>query len=583
MNRKTFDVLAPQIAKMKAIAESLTNATDTFVAVLSGRVAAEQKRAVQPQALLDELLRVFHTFLLVDSVKDMKVSLTNDFSRYKRSFASIRGDLENADEIGAGVHELQMFLSNPAQAHNLLMHNVRTEVHKKISGYEDVVIALIIHAVEAVESKRFLLPDDTNMLHRVVPVGSVWFQSPVTNVTSFRVAVWRISPQKVTSLRPLICANLFSLLQQHLLYLLDSPSPDLEEKGRCNAFAHKKLKLGRLQKIYRYQPVIPLYGDMHTNVLHILARCQSYDADRMDSSWASTTTSKLHQSYLLVHHIGRIRREYATVTCDYAAMLNEVRAHNRSKIRSDSLAGVPDPPVLDTMFATVMSVLRTCADWTSRVWMQTAFKYAHPISDAQYAAKSGSTEPASMQNVYDKVVRYNYSPEELYVLIDVIGMIKGLGDLMLSTEAEVLPMIRRCIHRDVQAFLQRDVAEPLQRAHAGKKKVAAMLLAMRDVAADWSAADAGRREAYQDKKSQDHKRPWQFPARHTSPSRTQQVLIRRMASTIFDVRSDGMQAGMFTVGQVVLTTCSSHCFRVALCTHKPYNSICISFPLSFYS
>ena len=72
-------------------------------------------------------------------------------------------------------------------------------------------------------------------------------------------------------------------------------------------------------------------------------------------------------------------------------------------------------------------------------------------------------------------MRYNYTQEELYALVDVISMVKGcvvcrarsiragharacrLAALMTKTETLFMPLVRTQIHDEMQTFLQKDV------------------------------------------------------------------------------------------------------------------------------
>jgi hypothetical protein len=68
--------------------------------------------------------------VILDKIKDQKASLQNDFSRYKRSFTSIRADLRESDAISDENHNLQMFLGNPQHPHNLILFNLKEQVQK---------------------------------------------------------------------------------------------------------------------------------------------------------------------------------------------------------------------------------------------------------------------------------------------------------------------------------------------------------------------------------------------------------------------------------------------------------------------
>ncbi len=68
-----------------------------------------------------------------------------------------------------------------------------------------------------------------------------------------------------------------------------------------------------------------------------------------------------------------------------------------------------------------------------------------------------------------QATRYNYSGEEKYALVEVIGMIKGLSLLMHRMERHFSPAIRRHTYFLVQQFAQITMRESLRKAVKNKK------------------------------------------------------------------------------------------------------------------
>ena len=62
------------------------------------------------------------------------------------------------------------------------------------------------------------------------------------------------------------------------------------------------------------------------------------------------------------------------------------------------------------------------AQWSAKIKEQSAWKYSKPCDNDEYKKAGGRGEPG---HEYEKVIRYNYSNDEMFALIDVIGMIKG--------------------------------------------------------------------------------------------------------------------------------------------------------------
>lgn len=68
-----------------------------------------------------------------------------------------------------------------------------------------------------------------------------------------------------------------------------------------------------------------------------------------------------------------------------------------------------------------------------------------------------------------QATRYNYSSEEKYALVEVIGMIKGLSLLMHRMERHFSAGIRRHIYFLVQQFVQITIRESLRKVIKHKK------------------------------------------------------------------------------------------------------------------
>jgi hypothetical protein len=62
--------------------------------------------------------QVIDVLLVLDSLKDMKSSLQNDFSFFKRSFQFLRGRMGGqADSLQDEIHQMQMGVLQPALRH----------------------------------------------------------------------------------------------------------------------------------------------------------------------------------------------------------------------------------------------------------------------------------------------------------------------------------------------------------------------------------------------------------------------------------------------------------------------------------
>ncbi|GMI36528.1 hypothetical protein TrRE_jg10260 [Triparma retinervis] len=142
LNRATFDVLRPEIIKLKAFMEFQDLTIRTFCGNIQHLVSPEARKKVVPEGLYDAMIKVVDLLQKLDNLKDMKACLNNDFSRYKRAFGSIRSDLPDGDALSEEIHALQLFLGNPEHPKQLLFYNLRDAL-KRIPNHEEVICEMI--------------------------------------------------------------------------------------------------------------------------------------------------------------------------------------------------------------------------------------------------------------------------------------------------------------------------------------------------------------------------------------------------------------------------------------------------------
>ena len=119
--------------------------------------------------------------------------------------------------------------------------------------------------------------------------------------------------------------------------------------------------------------------------------------------------------YELKYHRESIREQYNTFTAQFSSVLNDIRnARDTNKPVT--------PEMLQNTFKIVVHGIKLINQWNARVIEQNAYKFSNPISEEKFIELGGKN---SKSKEYEKALKYNYSPEELYALVDVIGMIKG--------------------------------------------------------------------------------------------------------------------------------------------------------------
>ena len=560
----SFAILRPEMQKCTALMDFCTRAVKATVATVSFIQRMEADKRVPSDVLYQAVLQMLDVLLLLDALKDMKTCVLNDFSRYKRAFTPIKATLTDSELLSDEIHQLQMFLSYPASPHNLLYFHLKTDI-QKLPAHDVTLLNLLAFACEQLDKRRYIDSDEYHMYFRVL---------------------------------------------SHLLYLIDveDRAAATDRKGQpVNIFRYQgkgKLDLDRVKRYVRLMPVIPLYMDMHIDVLYVLKRISHFEEDKMRGDWivisaaaydsssspvnASSRSSpsssasptgaaatggaagassamrrdKVWQRYHLVHHRLRIRQEYN----DYCvAFTQQVQIIEQVTNNNAAL----NPTLLHSFFYLILTGLRLLAAWRAKVQEQCAYKYAFPCPLTVYQQMGGQ---GGEGHEYEKAVRFNYSSEDLYALVDVLGTIKGLGELMCAHQLLIELVVRRTVHDDMQLFLQAEVGESTRKADKHKRgAVRDVMLWMRDIAGDWM--DRNKREGWKVKQEQLSSSSSSssaqlsslelslnflgeanaalvvnrdFPLRAVAASPMQIAFMRRILHSIYSEKSAGMQGGLFS-------------------------------------
>lgn len=270
----------------------------------------------------------------------------------------------------------------------------------------------------------------------------------------------------------------------------------------------KRIKPTRFVPIFKKYPIVPLYGDMQITLEAFIKKSANYD----EKSWGITgIDAKLSFDYEIINHVDTVRQLHNDYLSRFATMINEVKVMMKQTKQIDY-------NVAKEVYSIVLQGLQFLSDWTSKVLQQTAWKYARP-----------NTDPALENTVeYERVVRYNYKPEEKVALVEFVAMIKGLAAVMIKEDSLLSPIIRNCIHDEVQDYIQVQLRDLIR--HTTKKKKKELrndLLQLRFIGADWYGGTEPADPALQGKKSEKNEKI-QIPSRAVGPSPTQLELLRNI-------------------------------------------------------
>jgi cytoplasmic FMR1 interacting protein len=455
----SFEVLEPEIKRLRDFMAFQRDTIRIFCEHIKrlSTTIKDKKRVEEfiiSETMIMYFIRMLDLFALLDALKNMKASLNNDFSHYKRNLGFIK---KSADETQEN-NTLYMFLANP----NSITTSLKTEL-MQIDAFDDVLALAVNQCADSLEAGRFLLPSEKHCLLRVMP---------------------------------------------YALFLMDG------EKNNNNIFKKKDLNLSKFSRTFKKHPVVPLFGDMQITLESLIKRSPHFD----EKVWGSPGEDirVIQDSYELVHHVAAARAVANEYTARFSNTINELR------IAQKASSAAPSPAECKDIVTTVLQGLQLLSDWSSKVLQQSAWKYARPNNDPQI----NSTVD------YERVVKYNYTSEERYALVEFIAMIKGLAGLFTRYDALLSPVIRRAIHRELQEFIQVSLREMIRSVSKNSKKkthIRGELLQLRAIAADWmSGEEPVTDSALYGKKAAKDEDKVQFPDRAVGPSLTQLDLIRNI-------------------------------------------------------
>ncbi|KAK4774504.1 hypothetical protein SAY86_009439 [Trapa natans] len=430
---ETYQVLDLEMSRLREIQRWQSSA--------SSKLAADMQRFSRPERRINgptithlwSMLKLLDVLVQLDHLKNAKASIPNDFSWYKRTFTQVSVQWQDIDSLREELDDLQIFLSTRWA----ILLNLHVEMFR-VNNVEDILQVLIVFAVESLELDFALLFQERHILLRVLPI----------------LVVFATSSEK------------------------DSES------------LYKRVKINRLINIFKNDPVIPAFPDLHLSPAAILKELSSY-FPKFSSQTRLLTLPAPHElpprealdyqrHYLIINHIGAIRVEHDDFSIRFASAVNQLLL-----LKSTEGADVEwCKEIKGCVYDMVVEGLQLLSRWTSRVWEQCAWKFSRPCKE--FPPLETSESPTSFSD-YEKVVRYNYSTEERKALVELVSYIKSVGSMMQRWDTLIADALWETIHAEVQDFIQNTLAAMLKTTFRKKKDLSRILSDMRTLSADWMA------------------------------------------------------------------------------------------------
>jgi len=492
INKKVFDIMKPTIIKLKELVSFVSTSITQFYQCILHLLDLQSKNLSVPSDFNDTIIDLLDVLIKLDNLKDMKPSVQNDFSRYKRALGG-----QFTGEIMEELTRIQNFLTSPQDprfSKNYIFLMLRNEV-KNIAGHEDILFDMLMFTHDKYESSLFLTPNDKFQILRVIP---------------------------------------------YFLWMIDGNGADSKS---TNVFKQFKSKLGPIQKLCRGYPIVPLYGDMTVGTLFILERCDHFERSTMTTMWGSSGDDINEARYDIVSAWDSLKKSHLEYTNRLAMMLLTIKSSGSFTKSNEEKNIKLAKRVCDVM----IDGLLTLSSYNCMLKLYFAWKYTHPASPSQLVDIGGDATSDDTQNSpgfeYAKAVRYNISKEDTYILVEMVGMVKSLSSLISEAEPDVAPIIRFHAHHSIQQLIQVDMIPLLHRVDKkNKKSLLNELLQIRHVAADWMFGVEPR----DDYKASSGVSKSKFPSRLVSASPAQYRMLRSLVHSIYDERSSARRKeGLF--------------------------------------
>jgi len=309
------------------------------------------------------------------------------------------------------------------------------------------------------------------------------------------------------------------------LYLCDGEKEDEE-----SVFKGKVIKINNVRDVLRRESIIPVFMDMQVIVPTMLQVCTNWDPS-MVSAWSTTRRTSLRQMR------GNIRSNFINFSCEFSGMVQELKGAEKARIPKEF-------EVASNCWNLIVRGMKLLGSWSAAVHESLSWKYSNPCSKDDFlkmGGRVGDTMP------YQCATQYNYSNEEKWVLVEILGLIKGLAKLMIDAKTTVAPILAFCIHKELQDFLQFEIILPLRRANKKKKReLLEMLQLLRYISVDVPTDRAKLELDYTNvdrKRLPEYRKSVTIPRRCVFPTKTQTILLMRVMREIFDEDAPGMKGG----------------------------------------
>uniref|UniRef100_A0A5S6QGB0 Cytoplasmic FMR1-interacting protein n=1 Tax=Trichuris muris TaxID=70415 RepID=A0A5S6QGB0_TRIMR len=267
------EVLQPEVKKLLQFMYFQVRATRRFCEEVKRLSHCEKRKDFVSEVYLITLGKMISMFAVLDELKNMKASIKNDYSTYRRAtqFLQVMSDSQTLQES----QNLSMFLATQ----NKIKDSLRAQL-QEIDGYDELLADVVNVCVNYFDNRRYITPAEKHMLIKVIGFG--------------------------------IC-------------LIDDSTGNLVKLDQ-----RKRISISRLDRILKQHEVVPLFGDMQVIPFAFIKRSQTFDPTK----WPQSSVESVVCPINIVERARAFREEHGDFVTRLAAIRNRILLHGSDAVIS---------------------------------------------------------------------------------------------------------------------------------------------------------------------------------------------------------------------------------------------------------
>lgn len=275
INQHIVEVLEPGVTKLLNFMHFKKRAVERFCEEVKRLCHREKRNDFVSEAYLLTLGKFINMFAELDELKNMKASVRNDYSSYRRAKQSLNilGDQASIMES----NNLSMFLATQNIIRDTLKDALQT-----VKGYEDLFADVIRICVHMYEHNMYIEPNEKYMLVKVMAFG---------------------------------------------LFMMDNAENSIYKMDQ-----RRKINISRIDRILKQLEIVPLYGDWQVAPYQYIKNSVNFDA----SKWPCCESGHPSPQSDILADLDIIREEHMAYISKLSRYTNEATTAGCGNPRTDT-------------------------------------------------------------------------------------------------------------------------------------------------------------------------------------------------------------------------------------------------------